>query len=124
MIERYDPAEAAVEETFVNQHQQSTLKLGLARGAVLLAPARCGLKVAEYGTNMVKKAIVGTGHAAKEQVQAMVLRLLPGCAPTGADAADALAVAICHAHHAASRRAWGDGAAVMAAPVRRRRVGW
>ncbi len=99
IIDRFAPDEAAVEETFVNRNATSTLKLGLARGVVLLVPARAGLSVAEYGANHVKKSVVGAGHADKAQIQAMVRMLLPGVAITGADAADALAVAICHAHH-------------------------
>ena len=106
VLERFRPDEAAVEETFVNKNASSTLKLGVARGVVLLAPAERGLPVAEYSTNLVKKAVVGAGHAEKEQVQMMVRRLLPGCAIATADAADALAVAICHAHHAGTMRAW------------------
>ena len=106
VLARYAPAAAAVEETFVNRNPLSALKLGLARGAVLLAPARAGIPVAEYAANAVKKAVVGVGHAEKEQVQMMVRRLLPGVAFAGPDAADALAVAICHAHHAATERAW------------------
>ncbi|HTZ35045.1 MAG TPA: crossover junction endodeoxyribonuclease RuvC [Stellaceae bacterium] len=102
VLERFRPDEAAVEETFVNKNPASTLKLGVARGVVLLAPAERGLKVAEYSANLVKKAVVGAGHAEKAQVQLMVRRLLPGCAALRPDAADALAVAICHAHHAAS----------------------
>ena len=104
VIARYRPAEAAVEETFVNRNPVSTLKLGQARGVALLAPALAGLPVAEYPPNLVKKTVVGTGHAAKEQVQMMVRTLLPGCAFSGADAADALAVAICHAHLRATAR--------------------
>ncbi len=96
------PDTAAVEETFVNKNPVSTLKLGQVRGVVLLAPALAGVPVHEYAPNLVKKSVVGTGHAAKEQIHAMVRRLLPGAAIAGADAADALAVAICHAHHAAS----------------------
>ncbi|MGH7094847.1 MAG: crossover junction endodeoxyribonuclease RuvC, partial [Stellaceae bacterium] len=84
----------------------STLKLGAARGVVLLAPARRGLPVAEYAANLVKKSVVGAGHAEKGQIQLMVRRLLPGCAVASADAADALAVAICHAHHAGTLRVW------------------
>jgi len=95
------PVEAAVEETFVNVNPASTLKLGQARGVVMLAPARAGLPVFEYAANLVKKSVVGTGHADKSQVAMMVGRLLPGADAT-ADAADALAVAICHAHHRAS----------------------
>ena len=108
VIERYHPIEAAVEETFVNRNPVSTLKLGQARGVVLLAAARAGLVVAEYPPNLVKKTVVGTGHAAKQQIQAMVGVLLPGCAIAGADAADALAVAICHAHHRATRARLAD----------------
>ncbi|MCX7383558.1 MAG: crossover junction endodeoxyribonuclease RuvC [Alphaproteobacteria bacterium] len=97
------PDEAAVEETYVNRNGAATLKLGYARGVALLAPALLGIPVAEYGAKTVKKAVVGTGNADKEQVQMMVRRLLPGCLIRRADAADALAVAICHAHHRATR---------------------
>lgn len=90
---------AAVEEVFVNDNPQSTLKLAHARGVVLLGCARSGLAVTEYAPRLVKKAIVGTGGAAKEQVQAMLRILLPGAKVAGTDAADALAVAICHANH-------------------------
>lgn len=107
----YRPSEAAVESTLVNKNPSSTLKLGVARGVVLLTPARQGLPVTEYLPMIVKKAVVGTGHAAKEQVQTMVRHLLPGCAIANADAADALAVAICHSHHAATGRRWAAGAA-------------
>ena len=103
VIERYAPEAAAVEETFVNKNASSTLRLGMARGVVLLAPAERGVPVFEYSTNLVKKSIVGAGHAEKAQVQMMVRKLLPG-ANAEADASDALAVAICHAHHAATRR--------------------
>jgi crossover junction endodeoxyribonuclease RuvC len=106
ILDRYRPHEAAVEETFVNKNASSTLKLGLARGVVLLAPAERGIPVAEYSTNLIKKSVVGAGHADKVQIQMMVRRLLPGCAIASPDAADALAVAICHAHHAATKRAW------------------
>lgn len=95
----WQPASAAVEETFVNKNPTSTLKLGQARGIALLAPALAGLDVAEYTPNHVKKSVVGVGHAQKQQIHAMVATLLPGVAVAGADAADALAVAICHAHH-------------------------
>jgi crossover junction endodeoxyribonuclease RuvC len=88
-----------VEKTFVNRNPVSTLKLGQARGVALLVAAQGGLSVAEYSPNLVKKAVVGTGHAAKKQVQMMVRMLLPGCVIANADAADALAVAICHVHH-------------------------
>ncbi|NQV56574.1 MAG: crossover junction endodeoxyribonuclease RuvC [Rhodospirillales bacterium] len=107
IIESFKPAEAAVEETFVNANPASALKLGQARGIALLAPARSGLLVAEYSPNVVKKSVVGAGHAAKGQVQMMVRVLLPGClsgASASADAADALAVAICHAHHRTAPR--------------------
>jgi crossover junction endodeoxyribonuclease RuvC len=93
------PEAIAVEEVFVNKNPQSTLKLGQARGVVLLGAARGGVPVHEYATRAVKKAVVGTGAAAKEQVQAMLRVLLPGVQLAGHDAADALAVAICHAHH-------------------------
>ncbi|MBC8269930.1 MAG: crossover junction endodeoxyribonuclease RuvC [Rhodospirillaceae bacterium] len=102
IVQRYTPHEAAVEETFVNKNPTSTLKLGQARGIVMLVPARAGLVVSEYTPNLIKKSVVGAGHAAKEQVQMMVQILLPGIDIASADAADALAVAICHAHHRAS----------------------
>jgi crossover junction endodeoxyribonuclease RuvC len=108
VLEQFRPDEAAVEETFVNKNPASTLKLGVARGVVLLAPAERGLPVAEYSANMVKKSVVGAGHADKGQVQMMVRRLLPGCAIAEPDAADALAVAICHAHHAGTVRRWSE----------------
>lgn len=98
IVAAWRPDEAAVEETFVNRNAASTLKLGQARGVVLLAPALAGIPVAEYQATMVKRAVVGQGHAQKRQVQAMVRMLLPGAAPGRTDAADALAVAICHAH--------------------------
>jgi crossover junction endodeoxyribonuclease RuvC len=96
---------------FVNDNPQSTLKLGQARGVVLLAAAQKGLLIGEYAPTLVKKAVVGTGGAAKPQVHAMVQRLLPGAKIAGADAADALAVAVTHAHHLASARALGPRAA-------------
>jgi crossover junction endodeoxyribonuclease RuvC len=99
MIADQDPGEAAVEETFVNRNPRSALMLGFARGVVLLAPARAGLPVSEYSANHVKKTVVGAGHADKRQVAMMVRTLLPGSDPGDSDAADALAVAICHAHH-------------------------
>ena len=99
VIAQWAPEEAAVEQTFVNVNPESTLKLGQARGAVLLAPALSGLMVGEYSPASVKQAVVGTGRAAKEQVGMMVRTLLPGCLVKSPDAADALAVAICHAHH-------------------------
>ena len=103
MVAEQRPTEAAVEETFVNVNPGSTLKLGQARGVVMLAPARAGLPVFEYSANLVKKSVVGAGHADKHQVAMMVGRLLPGVVAT-ADAADALAVAICHAHHRATAK--------------------
>ncbi len=104
VIADHAPESAAVEETFVNSNAQSTLKLGQARGVVLLVAARAGLPVAEYAARLVKKAVVGTGAADKTQVAAMVARLLPGCGALGPDAADALAVAITHAHLGATAR--------------------
>lgn len=98
VIDIYKPDSGAVEEIFVNVNPQSTLKLGQARGVCLLALARAGLDVAEYATRLVKKAVVGTGGAEKTQVQAMLGVLLPGVKLAGPDAADALAVAIAHAH--------------------------
>lgn len=98
VILAHRPDCAAVEEVFVNKNAQSTLKLGQARGVCLLAAARGGLPVSEYATRLVKKAVVGTGGAEKAQVQAMLKVLLPGVKLAGADAADALAVAIAHAH--------------------------
>jgi len=103
VIDAYKPVEAAVEETYVNRSGSSTLKLGYARGVALLVPALAGLRVEEYGAMEVKRAVVGTGAATKEQVSMMVHRLLPGAVITRSDASDALAVAICHAHHRASR---------------------
>jgi len=103
VIADYAPHEAAVEETFVNRDPQSALKLGQARGVALAAPALAGLIVAEYAANVVKKTVVGAGHADKQQVQMMVRVLLPSRAASSADAADALAVAICHAQHRGAR---------------------
>ncbi|MFI4999119.1 MAG: crossover junction endodeoxyribonuclease RuvC [Reyranellales bacterium] len=103
VIAAQQPLEAAVEETFVNVNAGSTLKLGQARGVVMLAPAQAGLPVFEYATNLVKKSVTGAGHADKRQIAMMVGRLLPGVEAT-ADAADALAVAICHAHHRATAK--------------------
>lgn len=104
LIEEYKPNSAAVEEVFVNRNPQSTLKLGQARGVLLMCAARAGIEVGEYAPTLVKKAVVGTGGAEKGQVHAMVSRLLPGARIAGADAADALAVAITHAHHLATSR--------------------
>ena len=109
LLAEHRPDEAAVEETYVNRNGSATLKLGYARGVALLAPALLGIPVTEYAAKSVKLAVVGTGGAAKEQVQEMVRRLLPGARIGRADAADALAVAICHAHHRASRNRWAAG---------------
>jgi crossover junction endodeoxyribonuclease RuvC len=98
----YAPEAAAVEEVFVNKNPQSTLKLGQARGVILMVAARAGIDVGEYAARLVKKAVVGVGNAEKAQVHAMIQRLLPGVKIAGPDAADALAVAITHAHHIAS----------------------
>lgn len=116
VLDRYRPDEAAVEETFVNTNAVSTLKLGQARAVALLVPAQAGLPVAEYANNMVKKAVVGQGRADKTQVQTMVRMLLPGCEIGTPDAADALAVAICHAHHRASWLMWRRSPLSPAAP--------
>lgn len=105
----FAPDAAAVEETFVNKNPTSTLKLGQVRGVVLLAPALIGLSVAEYTPNHVKKSVVGAGHADKAQIHHMVKVLLPKVEIKGPDAADALAVAICHAHHAATDKALARG---------------
>ena len=107
LILEYRPDTTGVEEVFVNANPQSTLKLGQARGVCLLAAARTGLGIGEYAARLVKKAVVGVGNADKAQVHAMVSRLLPGVKIAGADAADALAVAITHAHHLASARRLG-----------------
>ena len=106
LLTRLRPDEAAVEETYVNRNGSATLKLGYARGVALLAPALLGLSVAEYAAKTVKLSVVGTGGADKDQVQMMVRRLLPGAIMKRADASDALAVAICHAPHRASKLVW------------------
>ena len=105
LLVEHRPDAAAVEEVFVNKNPQSTLKLGQARGVALMIASRSGIPVEEYAARLVKKAIVGTGSAEKVQVHAMVERLLPGAKIAGPDAADALAVAITHAHHAATAKA-------------------
>ncbi len=102
VLRRFAPETAAVEHTFVNKDAVATLKLGQARGIALLVPAQAGLPVAEYAPNAVKKTVVGVGHAAKVQIDHMVRLHLPGVQIAGPDAADALAIAICHAHHAQS----------------------
>jgi crossover junction endodeoxyribonuclease RuvC len=99
VIETFRPREAAVEATFVNKDASATLKLGQARGVALLIPARAGMTVAEYAPNLVKKTIVGAGHGDKTQIRMMVGVLLPKAEPESEDAADALAIAVCHAHH-------------------------
>jgi crossover junction endodeoxyribonuclease RuvC len=105
VIASFKPSEAAVEETFVNKDARSTLKLGQARGIALLAPAMRGLPVAEYAANVIKKTVVGAGHAEKNQIQAMIGFLLPKAKFDSADEADALAIAICHANHRTSPQA-------------------
>jgi crossover junction endodeoxyribonuclease RuvC len=104
VIALHAPDEAAVEETFVNTDARATLKLGQARGAVMLASAGQGLPVAEYAPNKIKKAVVGAGHAEKDQVKHMVRLLLPRAVLKTADSTDALAVAICHAHHRGAQK--------------------
>jgi crossover junction endodeoxyribonuclease RuvC len=110
VLDAHRPAAAGVEEVFLNANPQSTLKLGQARGVVMLVVARRGIAVGEYAARLVKKAVVGVGGAEKSQVHAMIGRLLPGVRIAGPDAADALAVAVTHAHHLASRRALGNAA--------------
>ncbi len=104
VIAEHSPGAAAVEEVFVNQNPQSTLKLGQARGVALMCAARAGIEIGEYAPRLVKKAVVGSGGAQKEQVHAMISRLLPGARILGSDSADALAIAITHAHHLATSR--------------------
>jgi crossover junction endodeoxyribonuclease RuvC len=102
VVAEFRPDEAAVENTFVNKDAGATLKLGQARGIALLIPALAGLAVAEYAPNLVKKTIVGTGHGEKKQIRMMIGVLLPKADPQSEDAADALAIAVCHAHHRSS----------------------
>ena len=102
VLGNYQPAEAAVEQTFVNKDGVATLKLGQARGVAMLAPAMFGIAVSEYAPNLVKKTVVGAGHADKNQILMMLKILLPKAEPKSPDAADALAIAITHAHHRAS----------------------
>ena len=104
VLDLHRPDEAAVEETFVSAGARSALQLGQARGVVLMTPALRGLPVGEYAANLVKKSVVGTGHAEKGQIQMMIKILLPTASFKGADAADALAIAVCHAHHRAIRQ--------------------
>ena len=108
VIREFNPDEAAVEETFLNRNPGTTLKLGLARGVVLLTPARAGLPVTEYAAKEVKKSLVGYGSADKAQVAAMAARLLPGVEFANEDAADAIAVAICHAHASQTMNRWAQ----------------
>ena len=103
VIEDFAPDEAAVEATFVNKDASATLKLGQARGVALMVPAKAGVIIAEYAPNLVKKTIVGAGHAEKRQIHAMIRILLPKADPRSDDAADALAIAICHANHRGQR---------------------
>lgn len=105
VLASFKPHEAAVEETFVNENARATLKLGQARGMALLAPALLGLRVHEYPPNLIKKSVVGAGHAEKRQIQMMVKMLLPKATFGNADEADALAIAICHAHQRSSPQA-------------------
>lgn len=114
MLELWQPQYAAVEETFMNNNPASAIKLGQARGIAMVAPAKFGLSVAEYPANLIKKSVVGAGHAEKEQVQMMIKLLLSGV-EASSDAADALAVAICHAHHGSTKAKIGG---VMSGGVR------
>ncbi|MDU9002444.1 crossover junction endodeoxyribonuclease RuvC [Sedimentitalea todarodis] len=111
VVRRFAPETAAVEQTFVNKDGAGTLKLGQARGIAMLVPAQAGLEIGEYAPNRVKKTVVGVGHADKAQVLHMVRLQLPGCEPAGPDAADALAIAICHAYY-------GPAAAIVEREVR------
>ena len=117
VLTRFAPQIAAVEQTFVNKDAVGTLKLGQARGVALLVPAQFGVSVGEYAPNKVKKTVVGVGHAAKQQVDHMVKMQLPGVAINGPDAADALAIAICHAHYARGP-GFGAGAGMRIKEVR------
>jgi crossover junction endodeoxyribonuclease RuvC len=116
VLEAHRPDAAAVEETVLNKNALSSLKLGHARGVVLLAAAHTGLAVTEYASKSVKRSVVGTGGAEKRQVAMMVRMLLPGSGGLGSDAADALAVAICHAHHHATRERLAQALAAAAGP--------
>jgi crossover junction endodeoxyribonuclease RuvC len=104
VLKDFTPDEAAIEETFVNVDARATLKLGQARGVVMLAPAMCRIPVAEYAPNQIKKSVVGAGHAEKSQVKHMVKVLLPRAEMKTADSVDALAIAICHAHHRGAQK--------------------
>jgi crossover junction endodeoxyribonuclease RuvC len=120
VVAAQSPAEAAVEETFVSKDARATLKLGQARGVLMLVPALAGLDVAEYAPNTVKKAVIGVGHGDKRQIHMMVKVLLPKAIPDSEHAADALAVAICHAHH---RQSVASRIAAMARPAGHQRGG-
>jgi crossover junction endodeoxyribonuclease RuvC len=111
LIARHQPTEAAVEETYFNSNGTASLKLGYARGIALLAPALADIPVSEYPAKTVKKAVSGSGSADKRQVALMVSRLMPAAVAKRADAADALAIAICHAYHQTSLQAWGKALA-------------
>lgn len=115
IMAQFKPDQAAIEETFVNNNSASSLKLGAARGVAMVVPARLGLIVGEYPANLVKKSVVGAGKAGKDQVGMMIRTLLPTCGEIGEDEADALAVAICHAHHASSKQKFGG---IMAGAAR------
>ncbi len=103
VLKSFAPDEAAIEETFVNKDARATLKLGQARGVAMLAPASLGIPVSEYAPNVIKKSVVGAGHAEKDQVKHMVRLLLPKAQLNTPDSTDALAIAICHAHHRGQR---------------------
>ncbi|MEN8236081.1 MAG: crossover junction endodeoxyribonuclease RuvC [Pseudomonadota bacterium] len=111
VIDLHQPQDAAVEKTFVNNNPTTTLKLGEARGVVLLTPAYKGLKVSEYTANQIKKSVVGTGHATKEQMKIMMQHVLPTCGALTSDTADALATAVCHAHFSTTSNFWNKGIA-------------
>ncbi len=116
VLSLWKPEEAAIEETFMNNNPASALKLGCARGVAMVVPARAGLSVHEYAPNLVKKSVVGNGHATKDQVEMMVRTLIPTVGRAlGADEADAIAIAICHAHHATTRNRFGGIMAGMGA---------
>lgn len=119
IIDELQPDAAAVEISLANKNPSSTLKLGMARGVALLSPAMRGIPVGEYLPMIVKKAVVGSGHADKTQVATMVAHLLPGCEIAAPDAADALAVAICHSHNLATKQRWSAGKGASIAEVLR-----